>query len=250
MTEPQFYIFVQAWMGLALLIFCINLFIKAPYGRHTSSKAGPMIDNRWGWIIMELPALVTVPILFVLGDAEKLPLSWFFLGLWCLHYIHRTLIFPFRIRTKGKKMPLAIVLSAIFFNLVNGYIIGTYLGNYATFSLDWIYNWYFILGLILFVVGMFINLQSDTILINLRKPGETGYKIPQGGFFKFVSCPNLFGEIVEWIGFALMTFGLPTASFALWTAANLIPRAKAHHEWYLEKFEDYPDRRRVIPFLF
>ena len=32
----------------------------------------------------------------------------------------------------------------------------------------------------MFVAGMIINIHSDHILRNLRKPGETGYKIPRG----------------------------------------------------------------------
>jgi hypothetical protein len=39
-------------------------------------------------------------------------------------------------------------------------------------------------------------------------------------------------------------------SFALFTAANLAPRALANHRWYHEKFADYPpERRRLIPFI-
>ena len=34
--------------------------------------------------------------------------------------------------------------------------------------------------MVLFVFGMVVNIHSDHILRNLRKPGETGYKIPQG----------------------------------------------------------------------
>ena len=32
----------------------------------------------------------------------------------------------------------------------------------------------------MFLVGMAINIHSDHILRNLRKPGETGYVIPRG----------------------------------------------------------------------
>jgi steroid 5-alpha reductase family enzyme len=89
------------------------------------------------------------------------------------------------------------------------------------------------------------------LLLRLRKPGETGYKIPKSGLFRWVSCPNHFGEIVEWSGFALICWNLPALSFAIWTAANLIPRAVSHHNWYREKFEDYPLRRKaVLPFLY
>lgn len=37
-----------------------------------------------------------------------------------------------------------------------------------------------LLGGILWLTGLVINIHSDHILRNLRKPGETGYKIPRG----------------------------------------------------------------------
>lgn len=41
---------------------------------------------------------------------------------------------------------------------------------------------------------------------------------------------------------------LPALAFALWTAANLIPRALWRHRWYRQTFSDYPpSRRAVIP---
>lgn len=148
-------------------------------------------------------------------------------------------------------MPLLIVASAIFFNVVNGFICGYYFGYLSPeYGLTYWSDWKFIVGILLFFGGMYINWQSDNILINLRKPGERGYKIPKGGLFNRVSCPNLFGEIVEWTGFALMTWALPTLSFAVWTIANLLPRAVNHHQWYLSKFENYPkERKAVIPFI-
>ncbi|HEX6242129.1 MAG TPA: 3-oxo-5-alpha-steroid 4-dehydrogenase, partial [Polyangiales bacterium] len=94
------------------------------------------------------------------------------------------------------------------------------------------------------------NRQSDRILLGLRAPGETGYKIPRGGLYSFISCPNYFGELVEWCGWALLTWSLPGLFFALFTAANLVPRALAHHRDYRRRFPDYPsERRAVLPFV-
>ena len=82
------------------------------------------------------------------------------------------------------------------------------------------------------------------------KPGETGYKIPHGGLYHYISCPNYFGELVEWAGWALLTFSLPGLAFFVWTAANLVPRALAHHRDYRARFTHYPAQRRaLIPFL-
>ena len=68
---------------------------------------------------------------------------------------------------------------------------------------SWLSSPNFIVGVGLFLAGMFGNIQSDAILRNLRKPGESGYKIPRGGVFEYVSAANYFCETIEWTGFAL-----------------------------------------------
>ena len=101
------------------------------------------------------------------------------------------------------------------------------------------------------VTAPFGRHTSDKFLINLRKPGETGYKIPRGFLFEYVASPNLFGEIIEWTGFALMAWNLPALSFMVWTGANLIPRARNHYDWYKRTFPDFPKNRKVvIPFIY
>jgi 3-oxo-5-alpha-steroid 4-dehydrogenase 1 len=41
-------------------------------------------------------------------------------------------------------------------------------------------------------------MRCDLTLINLRKPGESGYKVPRGGMFELVSAGNYASEILEW----------------------------------------------------
>jgi len=144
-------------------------------------------------------------------------------------------------------MPVLICFSAIFFNLMNGYVNGRGLAmNAEHYHSDWLTRPTTLIGLLLFGCGMYINRRADTILLSLRKPGELGYKIPYGGLYEYISCPNYFGEMVEWTGFAIAAWSLPAFSFAIWTAANLAPRAVLHHKWYLEKFPDYPKKRNAL----
>ena len=232
------------WIIIGLIIFPINLIYKAPYGRHTSKKWGISIYNKLGWIIMELPALLVCPAIYFYFKID-FDISIIFICLWIIHYFNRTIIFPFRIKTKGKKMPLAIVLSAFFFNIVNGLINGYFLSNINLNSV----SMFLITGFLLFVLGLYINISSDNKLINLRKI-KKGYFIPKGGLFEHISCPNFFGEILEWFGFALMTFNIGSLSFFIWTCCNLIPRALAHHKWYKNKFNEYPkERKAILPYL-
>lgn len=250
MLAPDY--FLYAWIALAIFTFFYLLNFKtAPYGRHSTNSSGPMISNKLGWFFMELPALILF-IYFFLSQEPNWSITIIFIsGAWVLHYFNRTIIFPLRIKTDGKKMPLVITFSAIGFNLVNTWIVGSYIGSNASrFDLHWLQTPFFIIGLFLFVIGFIINQYADYKLIHLRKPGETDYKIPKGFLFEYISCPNLMGEIIEWTGFFIMTWSLPTFSFAIWTFANLAPRAIAHHKWYLNKFPNYPKKRKaLIPFI-
>ena len=245
-----FDIAVVAWIALALLLFPIQLFVTAPYGRHAHDGWGPRIPNHAGWVAMELVSLLVFGGLFLCGPVVKSAPMWVFFTLWVAHYTNRSLIYPFRTRTRGKTMPIAIVVSAMAFNVMNGGLNGYYLGWLSEpYALSWFSDPRFIAGAALFIGGAATNVWADNRLIALRSH-EAEYAIPRGGLFELVSCPNLFGEIVEWCGFALMCWNLPVLSFAIWTAANLIPRALSHHRWYRKRFPGYPaERTAVIPFI-
>jgi len=248
-TQNVLTVFIEVWIVVAVILFPIQLFVSAPYGRHTKTNIGPMISNTFGWILMEAWALVTFLIVFILYFNPNY-YALFFASLYVLHYINRSFIFPLRTNTKGKQMPLLIALSAMLFNSVNASMIGYFLGKLSSYPENYFLHWNFILGLILFLVGFYINYKADDILIHLRKPGETDYKIPKGFLFKYISCPNHFGEMLEWLGYFLLCWNIASFAFVVWTVSNLLPRALHHHQWYLRNFPDYPkDRKAVFPFL-
>lgn len=250
MTNNQFTILNYIWIAVAVVTLLFLLFskIRAPYGRHVRSGWGKEIANHWGWFWMELPAFLIFPLLTIFGPREKDTLTWILVSLWTLHYFNRTIVFPFRLRTRGKKMPLTIVFSAVFFNGMNGFLNGYFLGFLAPMDASHL-SWNVLLGIAIFFIGMVINQVTDSKLIALRKENQ-GYQIPRKWLFDFISCPNHFGEIIEWSGFALAAMSLPALTFAIWTACNLIPRALDHHRWYREKFAEYPkERKAIFPFL-
>ncbi len=246
----MFNLAVLTWIGVALLLFPIQLFVAAPYGRHAHDGLGPQVPNRLGWVVMELVSLLVFGGLFLSGPTQKTAPMWVFFAAWMAHYTNRSLIYPFRTRTRGKTMPIVIAVSAIVFNVVNGGLNGYYLGGLSDpYPLSWFLDPRFIAGAALFAAGAATNIWADSRLIALRST-DRAYAIPHGGLFEYVSCPNLFGEIVEWSGFALMCWNLSALSFAVWTAANLVPRALSHHRWYRQHFADYPAARKaIIPFI-
>ena len=251
MVDKTFYTLVYAWIGFGLLLFPLLLKIPAPYGRHSRPGWGVMVSGRLGWLLMELPALVVFAFFFLAGPLEQGAAASLFFGLWMLHYANRTLIFPFRLKSGEKRMPVVIVLMAFVFNCINGFFNGYYFGFLAPpYVLSWFLDSRFIIGVSLFFVGLAVNWRYDHILLGLKRLAGKQYLIPQGGLFRYVSCPNHLGEVVEWGGFALMVWSLPALSFFVWTVVNLLPRALDHHRWYKKQFEDYPPRRKaLIPFL-
>jgi hypothetical protein len=250
-SETIFQYLLIAWISIAVLIFPLLLKITVPYGRHTSSKWGFTISNKFGWILMEIPVVIVFTYFFFSGSVEKSIAVYVFYLLFMIHYFNRIFIFPFRIKTKGKRIPLLIVIFGILFNIINGFFNGYWFGYLSpVYDISYLSDPKFIIGITLFFTGMIININSDNKLLSLRKGGKKGYFIPKGRLFNFISSPNLFGEIVEWSGWAIMCWCLPALSFAIWTFANLVPRALDHHQWYKGKFDDYPkNRKAVFPFL-
>lgn len=181
-------------MGIAS--FVALSFVEACYGKY-SSKAGwyfgCRMNGKLAWVLQELPSLAIPAALWAHKVLVECPsnsenaacerlttltpntaLLWLFL----FHYVNRTLIFPLRIRG-GKPTPFGIFLMAFVFCVWNGATLGRYLTEHAVYPENYLSSPRFLAGVFLFFAGMAINWHSDHVLINLRKPGETGYKIPR-----------------------------------------------------------------------
>ncbi len=238
--------------GLAAVSFVALLFFPAPYGRHDSGKTGPKIDTRVAWILMEAPASLVFAWFYVTGARPFTVVPAILFVLWQLHYFHRAFLYPFQLRVReGTGTTLATALMGAAYCTANGYLNGTYTATYGThLRTEWLADPRFAIGIVVFAVGYFLNKQSDAILRNLRQPGETGYKIPRGGAYRWVSSPNYLGELLTWIGFAIASWSPAALSFVVMTAANLVPRALSHHRWYREQFDDYPaERKAILPYV-
>jgi protein-S-isoprenylcysteine O-methyltransferase Ste14 len=195
---------------------------------------------------MEAPAPIVLGVCFFLGGNISVT-TIVFLGLWEAHYLHRAFVYPFGLRGRERRMPLTVVLFGFVFNIMNGYLNGRYIFTFSGgYGNEWLGDPRFIIGVLFFVVGYIINRQADRILKGLRRPEESGYQVTNLGFYRWVSCPNYLGEVMIWLGWALATWSPAGLAFAVWTMANLAPRARAHHKWYRENFSDYPPERKAL----
>lgn len=245
---------------MAAIVFVALFFFKAGYGYLSTSNWGPKISNKTAWVIMEAPAFMVLLMYTIdfarsgVDTGNSNVVLYVMAGFYLLHYFQRSFIFPLRMRGKST-MPIVIMLMGLVFNTLNAYLIGGWLyqeapsGMYGT---EWLRSPQFIIGTIIFFIGMGINMHSDHVIRNLRKPGDTKHYIPRKGLYKYVTSANYFGELTEWIGYAILTWSPAGLLFAIWTFANLGPRAKSLTEKYEKEFgEEYKQlhKRHIIPFI-
>ncbi|MDR2971179.1 MAG: DUF1295 domain-containing protein [Bacteroidales bacterium] len=265
MFLSAFYIYLWVMIVIAIVTFIALYYVEAGYGILRTEKWGKTISNRWAWFFMELPIFLAMIILWLCSGSYHewgiVPLV--FLLFFQSHYIQRTLIFPFLIKGKGR-MPIGIMSMGISFNILNAMMQGYWIFHVAYIQVpqalfvqedtNWFCKWQFILGSCLFIAGYIINLRSDYIIRHLRKdPKDTKHYFPKGFMFNYVTSANYLGELIEWLGFAILTWSVSGLVFFIWTFANLVPRAHAIHKRYKQVFpEEMNNKRlkRVIPFIY
>lgn len=240
---------------IGVLCFVSLYFVEAGYGKFVNKKWGPTFDNKFAWFLMELPTLIVMIAMIIFSPRKDNFVLFVIAGFYIGHYVQRTFVFPLLLKGKGK-MPVLIVLMGMFFNTVNAFLIASwvfYLSPENYYTANWLFDFRFLSGVILFALGMWTNLSSDAYIRSLRKNGDSKHYFPQNGAYKYVTSANYFGEILEWIGFAILSWSLPGVFFVLWTMANLVPRAHAIHKKYREEFPDEfakTNPKRVFPFIY
>lgn len=248
-------------IGLVFAAFTIiaGLFAQSPYGRFASDQWGGInLNPKLGWWLMELPATVVFLYFFIRGFSGWNPASLALGALWVVHYGNRGWFFPLSIRVApGQRSSFSLVVMGLgmFVTGIHGYLNATWFTRYGHFTAAWFSDPRFIVGLIVYACGFLLIVHSEAVVRNLRSrgavaQGESKYKIPYGGGYRFVSSPQYLGELTAWAGFAILTWGLPGVMIFLISAGNLVPRAFATHKWYKEKFSDYPaNRKALIPYV-
>lgn len=254
MTPQTFNLLTYAMLALAAVVFISLYFVTAGYGQFTSRRWGPALDNRVAWTLMEAPVFFVMLAIWWTGGASLQLPQLVFLLLFEVHYFQRSFVFPWLMAGRSR-MPVAIVLMGITFNVLNGVLQGGGLYWFPSEAYSegaaYLLRWNSQTGIALFIAGMAVNLHSDHVIRHLRKPGDTRHYLPSRGLYRYVTSANYFGELVEWTGFALAAGTLVAWVFPIWTAANLVPRAHAIHKRYRAEFgAAVGSRKRIIPFVY
>lgn len=252
-TGNSYFDYTLAAVVLAAFFTTLLLTVlNAPYGRYARKGFGPSVPAMPAWVLMESPSVLLFAYCYSQGQyaGELVPLL--LCGMWLLHYVHRTFIYPFTLDSGPKEtMPVLVVFTGFVFNATNAWLNSHYISEYAPYlNVGWLTDPRFAIGVLLFIAGFVLNKHSDQLLRKLGKENQGRYGIPYGGGFRWVSMPNYLGEIMTWTGFAIAAWSPAGLAFVLFTMANLVPRALSNHRWYHENFADYPaNRKAIFPFL-
>ncbi len=244
----------------AFFCFVTLYFIPAGYGKMVNKKWGFAINNKIGWLIMECPTIIVMFSFIIRGyylplTKEEYTSRILVLLPFICHYIYRSFIFPFLLRGKSL-MPITIVLMGLVFNTINASLISTwcfYLCPAPFYSYSYFKSPTFIIGSLIFLIGFIANIDSDAYIRRLRKVGDTKHYFPHCHLYRFVSSANYLGEMVEWLGFAILTSNPASYLFLVWTSANLIPRSHAIYKQYQKEFPEEMAQskvKRIFPFIY
>lgn len=199
-------------IGIVTYIALVH-FVTAPYGKFAQEKGwGPLIPAKLGWIIMETPNLWMTALIYLLCKNANVSLSIegslpnkVLLGLYLIHYVNRSLIFP-NFLTHGNPMPISITFAAFIYCSWNGLNQSLSLVVVNKYDQEYLNQPQCLFGIALFFLGMYLNIKSDFILINLKKeiveknkkdgistadlPPHKKYVIPHGGLYDYVTSAN------------------------------------------------------------
>lgn len=249
-------------LAVVLAVVCsIAEHVQAvPYGKFGSAgRISVSIDSRFGWWLMELPcSALFVYLFFVTGGRQaRDPVPRFFAFVFCCHYLYRGWLFPALIRQPSNNFDLFIAMGSWPVTLTHAFLSARWYARHGTHlagaDAKWFKDKRFQIGIALYYTGLGLVVWHDHIMRALRPcPGGARYCIPRGGLYEYATMAGYTSELVAWLGFAIASWG-PNGAFILAVSVgNLVPRAAASHQWYLNEFGgEYAalGRARLVPGL-
>lgn len=255
MTKERFDLLLIGMVALAAVVFAALYFVRAGYGLLRDGRWGPKIDNRIGWILMEAPVFLAMTALCLCSPRRNEAAPLVFFALFQLHYLHRAFIYPMLFKSRSA-MPLGIVAMGIAFNLLNACMQGGwifYVAPEGYYTNEWLLSpqssperpssspaWR----------STSIRTGSSAACANRATRPTTCLGAECSATLR---RPTTSARSSNGPGFAILTWSASGAVFALWTFANLVPRADAIYKRYAELFGDElrkERRKRVIPFIY
>ena len=235
------------WYG-ALAAFFVGNAIMELTGitqiRYSKFRRGKGISMRMGTLIFD-----GIPVLFAVGYAITLaatatPIQWIMTILFVLHFGKRCFEAVFVHKYSGTIDVFSVLQIAGF------YCLAVWLGLFTTAGVTQAPDMITGIGLATFAAGTVINAYHHVLLANLRARGSNEYVIPRGGLFGFIVCPHYLGELLAWLGIALVSRQLAMYIWFFGETAYLLIRSRNTLKWYRARFPQMAGRvRGLLPGL-
>ena len=102
---PSLNLTTWIWIAFAPPAFIVLMVGWDPVGRVGGGGFGFRVESRLAWILMELPALATFPLIY-LSSGNLHVVGNVAVVLWLAHYGHRTFVWPWFVPKKGSTVPI------------------------------------------------------------------------------------------------------------------------------------------------
>ena len=183
------------WLALGSLLVVGTLILRKPNAQQRRVGSGGMVDDRWAWIWMELPAVLVFLCFFLFRDGRQ-PLDWVWLLLWEGHYVYRDLLYPQRRRSLGKTTPRSIVIMGAVFNIANGVFNGYYIYRFrpAHHTAAWLVSAPFMIGVVMMAVGFSIMPGPTITFEACARSAQVTISCPTRGCFAGSVAPTILGR--------------------------------------------------------
>ncbi|KAF4563246.1 hypothetical protein EYR40_007043 [Pleurotus pulmonarius] len=242
---------------LGTVAFFLLYFINAWFGRFAPENPSSIlyVNGIRSWILMELVSPTSF-ITTILRTAKSptnsptvvdtlSPRAKLMIALFLTHYLNRALISPLRSPSRSKAH-ISVPMCGMFFNVINGYLMATYLASADAQSyMDRLPASIWYGGVATWAVGFAGNVIHDEILMNIRRKAKSRsketasaskgehYAIPHGLLFDYVTFPNYLCEWIEWLGFAVASAPLPALpSMSGLSASSLLVLPSPEHAFW------------------
>ncbi|KAG0564350.1 hypothetical protein M758_8G098800 [Ceratodon purpureus] len=216
---------------------------------------GPQVSYRTLFCVEYLGPLLIYPLFYffpalytVFGRPERTvthPVQTYALIQWTVHYLKREFETFFVHRFSHATSPL----SNVFRNSAHYWTFAFFISYHVN------HPWYkpvsetqMWVGFGISVVCQLSNFYCHVILRNLRPAdGTSGYQIPSGFLFDYVTCANYTTEVWQWIGFVVATGGGLASYLFLGVAMYFMTGWALQKHKRLNKMFDGKDGRKKYP---
>jgi 3-oxo-5-alpha-steroid 4-dehydrogenase len=236
---------VQLLVGAILVIGEATGRLRLPYSKF---RTGAGVNSRAGLALAYASPLFVYVVLWVEGGSPRTLYHLAVFGAFLFHFVRR--IFEVSVvNSYSRPTPLRALMLIAF-------LYGGVAASCAFFQVRTsgqpTSQPIFILGVLTFAFGEVLNGYHHWLLARLRPLGVLIYVVPRHGLFGWVACPHYLGEILSFVGYAMMSDLLPVWGNALVAAAYLSARANSTLSWYRREMPlQIPSRwRRLVPFAY